>query len=140
MAHRITKWLKDARGGMAVEMALIAPVLILAMLGAADLSQIGLQRSDMLASARSGTQYFIAGGSDVERARQIVERSWSSMPEGGRVIVHRTCECGGVESSCIQLCPAGVPPDVFAVIELQAEVNGVFQAYQTVANDKVRVR
>ncbi|MCC5997006.1 MAG: pilus assembly protein [Oceanicaulis sp.] len=140
MVRKVISWLKDRRGGMAVEMALIAPVLVLAMLGAADLAQIGLQRSDMLSAARAGTQYFIAGGTDVERARQIVERSWTAMPDGGQVVVNRSCECGGVTASCIQLCTDGSPPDIYALIELQAEVDGVFQAYQTVAHDKVRVR
>ncbi len=133
-------WLKDARGGMALETAFIAPVLLLAMLGAADLAQIGLQRSDMLSAARSGTQYFITGGSDAERARLIVERSWTSMPAEGRVVVSRSCECGGVTASCVQLCTDGSPPHMYAQIELQAEVNGVFSAYQTVAHDTVRVR
>lgn len=140
MANSLKRWLEARDGGMAVEMALIAPVLVLAMLGAADLAQIGMQRSDMLSAARSGTQYFITGGTDVERARLIVERSWTAMPEGGRVVVHRSCECGGVTASCVQLCTDGAPPDIYALIELQAEVNGVFQAYQTVAHDKVRVR
>ena len=133
-------WLNDARGGMALETAIIAPVLLLAMLGAADLAQIGLQRSDMLSAARSGTQYFITGGSDAERARLIVERSWTSMPAEGRIVVSRSCECGGVTASCVQLCTDGSPPHMYAQIELQAEVNGVFNAYQTVAHDTVRVR
>ena len=136
----IARFRKDGSGATAVEFALIAPVLAALMVAAADLAHIAFERSDMLGAARSGSQYFMAGGTDLERARTIVERSWSAMPENARVLVTRTCECGGVTASCNLLCPDQSVPISYANIEMQAEMDGVFIDFYNVASDKVRVR
>lgn len=132
--------LRDRNGNSAIEFALIAPVLAALMVAAADLAHIAFERSDMQGAARAGSQYFMAGGTDLERARTIIEAGWGSMPDTARVVVTRTCECGGTEAACNLLCPDQSVPVSYANIEIQSEINGVFVDFYDTASDKVRVR
>lgn len=140
MLARILAFLRDRHGGPAVEFALVAPLLAGLMVAAADVAHIAFERSDMLGAARSGSQYFMAGGTDVDRARTIIEQSWESMPDNARVAVSRVCECSGVSASCNLLCPDTTVPIAFAVIEIEADIDGVFVDFYNRASDQVRVR
>ncbi|MFN3836013.1 MAG: TadE/TadG family type IV pilus assembly protein [Glycocaulis sp.] len=130
----------DCAGTSAVEFALIAPVLLALMVAAADIAHIAFQRSDMTGAIRSGTQYFMAGGTHTDRAQAIVEEAWSSRPEEAVVRVERLCECGGVEASCNLLCADQSVPLAYAVITIEAPVGGVFVTQYSTVSDKVRVR
>jgi Flp pilus assembly protein TadG len=140
MVSIFKRWFKDRSGAGAVEFALIAPLLGLVMVAAADIAHITFERSDMLGAVRSGSQYFMAGGTNTERATTIVETSWSNMPQNAVVAVNRICECGGVTASCNLLCPDQSVPIAYAVIEIEADVDGIFVDYYSRASDKVRVR
>lgn len=140
MIAGLRTFLRDRCGGPAVEFALIAPLLAGLMVAAADIAHIAFERSDMLGAARSGSQYFMAGGTDAERARVIIEQGWSTMPDNARVLVSRVCECGGETASCNILCPDTSVPIAYAVIEIEADIDGVFVDYYNRASDKVRVR
>ncbi len=140
MIAGLRTFLRDRCGGPAVEFALIAPLLAGLMVAAADIAHIAFERSDMLGAARSGSQYFMAGGTDAERARVIIEQGWSTMPDNARVLVSRVCECGGETASCNILCPDTSGPIAYAVIEIEADIDGVFVDYYNRASDKVRVR
>ncbi len=134
------RWWKDRSGAGALEFALIAPMLGLVMVAAADIAHIAFERSDMLGAVRSGSQYFMAGGTNTDRAQTIIQTSWSSMPENAVVKVNRICECGGATASCNLLCPDTSVPIAYAVIEIEADIDGVFVDYYNRASDKVRVR
>lgn len=140
MIKCLLRLLRDRQGNTAIEFAFIAPVLAALMVGATDLAHIAFERSDMLGATRAGSQYFMAGGTDLERARTIIEQGWGSMPETARVLVTRTCECGGQVAQCNLLCPDQSVPVSYANIEIESEINGVFVEYYETASDKVRVR
>ena len=130
----------DRSGAGAVEFALIAPLLGMVMVAAADIAHIAFERSDMLGAVRSGSQYFMAGGTDTDRAKIIIQTSWSSMPENAVINVNRVCECGGATASCNVLCPDTTVPIAYAVIDLEADSDGIFVNYYNTASDQVRVR
>ena len=140
MFSMFKRFKKDRSGAGALEFALIAPLLGMVMVAAADIAHIAFERSDMLGAVRSGTQYFMAGGTNTDRAKVIIQTSWSSMPENAVVNVNRICECGGVTASCNVLCPDTTVPIAYSVIELQSEIDGIFVDYYNTASDKVRVR
>ncbi len=140
MFSTLKRWWKDRSGAGAVEFALIAPMLGATMVAAADVAHIAFERSDMLGAVRSGSQYFMAGGTNTDRAKIIIETSWSTMPENAVVRVNRTCECGGVTASCNLLCPDISVPIAYAEIEIEADIDGIFVDYYNRASDKVRVR
>lgn len=130
----------DRSGAPAVEFALIAPVFLALIAGAADIAHIAFQRSDMAGAIRSGTQYFMAGGTHPERAQAIVEEAWSSRPAEAVVRVERICECGDVEASCNLLCPDQTVPLAYAMITIEAPTEGLFFTHYSAVQDKVRVR
>lgn len=129
-----------ARGAAGVELALIAPALATLLIGIVDVGLIAYARTDMHGAARSGAQYFMAGGADLDRAETIVRSAWSDMPEDSLISIDRYCECGGSTADCYALCPDGSPPDVFSEIRLTAALRGMFLEYENVAADKVRIR
>lgn len=79
------RFLLDRSGAPAVEFALIAPVLLALIAGAADIAHIAFQRSDMAGAIRSGNQYFMAGGTHLNR------HGPSSRRHGARGPRRRSC-------------------------------------------------
>lgn len=130
----------DRSGAPAVEFALLAPVFLMLIVAASDVAHLAFQRSDMTGAIRSGTQYFMAGGTHPERAQIIVEEAWGSRPEEAVVRVERICECGDVEASCNLLCPDQSVPLAYAVITIETPMAGLFLTHYSSVSDKVRVR
>ncbi len=139
-ASLIPRFAADRSGAPAVEFALIAPLLLALVVFAADIAHIAFQRSDMTGAIRSGTQYFMAGGTHPERARVIVEEAWGTRPEEARVLVERICECAEVVASCNLLCPDQSVPVAYATITIEAPMAGLFMSHYSSVTDKVRVR
>ncbi|MGY6531218.1 TadE/TadG family type IV pilus assembly protein [Glycocaulis sp.] len=140
MSRLLRRFASDRSGAPAVEFALIAPLLLALIVAATDIAHIAVQRSDMTGAIRSGTQYFMAGGTVPERAQTIVEEAWSSRPEEALVRVERICECGEVAASCNLLCPDQSVPLAYAVITIEAPIGGLFMSHYSNVSDKVRVR
>jgi Flp pilus assembly pilin Flp len=124
----------------AVEFALIAPLLAVLAIGTADIGKIAFDRTDMFSAARSGAQYFMSGGSDLERARYVITSAWTKAPEDAIVVIDRFCRCDATEHACNTPCPDDSAPDAFARINLQGTVRGVFLGYENLASDTVRIR
>lgn len=140
MGQFIRNFLCNDRGAAAVEFAFIAPVLAALMLGVFDLGRMTYDRTDLHAAVRSGAQYFMAGGDDVEAAILVIEQSWSSRPEMSQVTVEKCCKCAGVDAPCGQLCDDGSVPDIVHELEATAYFAGLFGQYEVSVNEFVRTR
>ncbi|GGG97974.1 hypothetical protein GCM10007420_12190 [Glycocaulis albus] len=140
LMKRLSDFLRDRSGTPAVEFALLAPVFLVLIVSAIDVAHIAFQRSDMTGAIRSGTQYFMAGGTHPERAKAIVEGAWGSRPDEAVVHAERICECGETEASCNLLCPDQSVPVAYAIITIEAPVSGFFMTHYSSVSDKVRVR
>lgn len=136
----LARFLASRRANVAIEFALIAPVLAAMLIGLVDFGRIGFVRSDMFAAARSGSQYFMAGGTDTARAHTIIQSAWTNMPANAVIDVRRVCECAGAAGQCNVLCTDGTVPVSYAVIELSAELDGIFVDHSNAASDTVRIR
>jgi pilus assembly protein CpaE len=130
----------DERGTSAVEFALIAPVLAFALLGVAEFGQMAYQRTDMHGALRSGGQYVLNGGRDLDVAREIVERSWNSMPSDGEVNVTRYCLCGETEHACSAPCSDGSVPEAYITLAAHATLGGLVMESGEATDDAIRVR
>lgn len=138
---RIARALSRARdGNAAVEFALISPILALMLVGIVDVGTIAYQRTDMFSAVRAGAQYFMAGGSDFDRAAELVRRSWTEAPADAVISVDRFCECQQVVNACTDPCPDASAPDAFARITIKARVDGILKEYGAWASDVIRVR
>jgi Flp pilus assembly pilin Flp len=131
---------RNESGASAVEFAILAPVLALALLGVADFGQMAIQRTDMHGALRSGGQYLLNGGRDLTVAREIVLRSWSSMPEDGIVETSRFCLCGETEHVCSAPCSDGSVPTAYITLRAHATLGGMFIDSGESTDDTIRVR
>lgn len=131
---------RDERGASAVELALIAPLLAVLTLGVAEFGHLTFQRTDMHGAIRSGSQYVLNGGRDLEVAREIVLRSWSTMPDDGQVQATRFCLCSNVEHACNAPCTDNSVPEAYIQLSARATLGGVTIGYGHSANDAVRIR
>jgi Flp pilus assembly pilin Flp len=129
---------RDRRGASAVEFGLLAPVLAITLLGIAEVGQIVYQRTDMHGALRSGGQYVLNGGRDLDVAREIVVRSWTALPEDAVVEVTRTCLCGTVEHACNAPCSDGAVPEAYINLSARATLGGIVVDYG--ADDAIRIR
>lgn len=136
----LVQLIRANQGNVAVEFALIAPVFVIMILGLADFGKLALERSDMLAAARSGGQYFMTGGTDTARAETIINASWTGKPENGTVSVTRVCTCSRAAWSCNTVCTTGDIPVSHAHIDLSATVDGIFMTQQFTSSEEVRLR
>lgn len=130
----------ERRGASVVEFALIAPVLAALLLGVAEVGHITYQRTDMHGALRSGGQYVLNGGRDLEVAREIVIRSWSSMPEDALIEATRFCLCGDEEHACSSPCDDDSVPEAYISLRAQATLGGVVVDYGETAHDSIRIR
>lgn len=131
---------KSRKGAAAVEFSLLLPVLAIMLVGVIDVGIIAYERTDMSQAIRAGAQYFMAGGTDFDRAAQVVRNSWTEAPKDAVVAVDRFCLCGEIVSACNQPCPDASVPAAYARITASAQVEGIFKEYGTYTTDVIRVR
>lgn len=137
---RRKSFVEDDRGVSAVEFALIAPVLLFALLGLTEMGSQAYQRMDMHGALRTGGQYILNGGRDLDVAREVVERSWTSMPEDAVVETTRTCYCDTDEHACSTPCDDDSVPVAYINLRAHATLNGVLVSAGETADDSIRVR
>lgn len=96
--------LSDECGTMAVEFALVAPVLVTLLLGVADYGMAAVELSKLRAAARAGIQAVLLSPTDTAGAKDIAE---TMAPEA---VVTLTCHRpDGTSQDCTD---AAAPPDV----------------------------
>jgi Flp pilus assembly protein TadG len=85
----------DRRGVSAIEFAAIAPIMVIAMLGAYDLGNAAQQQIDLQEAVRSGGAYAMGHPTDVAGIQTIVANSlpsgWTLTNPGGVAAV--ACSC-----------------------------------------------
>jgi Flp pilus assembly protein TadG len=140
LIRTIFSFARDERGVSAVEFALIAPVLMIALLGVVDIGNVVFKRSDMESALRSGVQYFMNGGDDLSKAEDVVTESWTTKPDDVSVIAERFCMCAAVEHACNALCDDDSYPASYNRIRATATFPGVLMDDSYDAQQSVRVR
>lgn len=115
----------DDRGVSAVEFALLAPILSLSLVAAADLGLAEYQRMTIDHALRAGAQAAVADRpiGEVSKAAERtlakhfqVATSGGSNPEVVALSVKRYCACPektSVEVVCSTVCTASAPPFIF---------------------------
>jgi hypothetical protein len=127
-------------GVAAIEFAFIAPVMIAGLLVVCDLGKMLLDRTNMQSAARTGMQYLMNGGRDMDAARNVVLAAWSSKPADGDVITERYCLCAEVEHACDTLCGDQSTPEFYTRISLVGTLNGLWSQHAQTADEVIRIR
>jgi Flp pilus assembly protein TadG len=136
----LLRFRRDQSGVAAVEFALFAPILAMSLVFLVDLSNYAVQRTDMESALRSGVQYFMNGGSDLDKAKSVVLASWTSKPANATVVVERFCLCGSSEHVCTATCSDGTYPLSYSRIRAVAQYNNILIDLTNNADETVRVR
>ena len=140
MCRFLLAFARDERGVSAVEFALVAPVLLISLLGVVDLGNVVYQRTDMESALRSGVQYFMNGGDNLAKAEQVVTASWTTKPAGVTIIAERFCLCGTTEHACNAMCDDDTYPMSYNRIRATAVLPGILMENSYEAEQSVRVR
>lgn len=131
----------DERGVAAVEMALVAPIIAGIALVSMNLWQATLRRQQQEEALRVASQYYMLGGNDDARARELGLAAWVDKPANATMVVSRVYRCGDAQVEAATLCgDAQTPPATMVKIVASATFEGaVFQPSQT-RSEMVRVR
>jgi Flp pilus assembly protein TadG len=98
----------DNRGIAAAELAVVAPVLLLLLLGTLDIGNY-LQTSIRLErAARAGAQYAAASSADMAAIQARVIAAWPELTTADVPLPTLACECAATVVACTQACPSGL--------------------------------
>ncbi len=103
---------RDESGVAAVEMAMIAPILVMGLLLMMDIGMAVKERIDLDQSTRAGAQAVMANVNDTTEIKNLVVATAEGDPDV-TVSVEKVCSCSGAAVSCANWCSAKEPPSVF---------------------------
>ena len=136
----LKRFVKDREGVAAIEFAMIAPVLTFLVLASVDLGKMLIDRTDMQSAVRTGAQYLMNGGQDLDLARDLVLASWASRPEAGTVISERFCTCAEVVHACTSLCSDASIPESYVRLKAVGTLDGFLTDASERTEEIVRIR
>lgn len=119
MAHRsvLVRLVRARDGSFAVELALLAPVLILLVGGVLDYGTMTYQAMALQSAARSAAEYLRTHPSDVAGANAVAAAASSLQPQGLAVTSGSVCECpGGTAAACTAVCAGGALPNLYLAV------------------------
>ncbi len=109
-AHLLRKFTRSDSGVSAVEMALIAPVLMIIFIGLIDYGIAIFKKIELTGSVRSGAQYALIKSTDMAAIQTTVINSSNLDPDNLVVDTpYKTCECsdGTLDATCTVTCSTG---------------------------------
>jgi Flp pilus assembly protein TadG len=120
-------WLpRSRRGNVAVEFAMIAPVLGVVATGLFEYGSAVNTSAMLRDAARAGIQYATAHPTDAAGIQQAVLGSLGVRPGDVDVKVGTFCECNGGTATCGSTCPDGSLADVFVAVSATKPTDPVF--------------
>lgn len=138
--RRIRELPGDRSGAIAIEFAILAPLLVFGLLGMADIG-IGIAtRMELDRIVRSGAQAAISLNNDAAAIRALVLAS-SATQAGLDVEVDKLCSCAELAASCTALCSGGAAPSVYFGIEAERPYAGLlFGERPIVSSARIKIR
>jgi Flp pilus assembly protein TadG len=120
---RLHRFIIHSGGVSAVEFALAAPILILMLAGIVTGWAYSMQLMEMRTAVKTGANYVLQGGADLDAAKSAVLQSWTNKPEDANVLILRQCSCGGTVSTCSAVCTGnGSIPSMSVIITATGSV------------------
>ncbi len=114
MRHLFQKFRRQEDGAIAVETAIVTPILILALLPAVDLGLHIYTMQKMNKATDSGVEYLVNGGRDEAILRNIVQDSFGSYISQQELVVQAWCGCISAGSGDGDGDEVGNEPDGYA--------------------------
>lgn len=162
---KLKKFIRNEKGAIAVETALLTPILIFALLRATDIALEVHASQQMSKAVKSGVQYVVAGGRDETSMAGIVKDSFSNTISEDAVQVKAYCGCitetpganGSVEDAeiggmytkfetelsedlCTSVCASDSEISKLIEISLTYETRGIFKSKDLVSRLQTRIQ
>ena len=120
-----------ARGSVAIEIALLAPVLAALLLGSVDLGTFIFQKMQVQSASRAGAQFAIQSAGNADDAAGIANAalaSSSNLDAGTSVQSESFCACGKDETpvSATTGCGGPCPDGGFPALSVRVTVSNTF--------------
>lgn len=107
-------FLSDRSGVSAIEFAVIAPVLLVMVVGIFDGWSLAASMLNIRAAVNAGANYVIQGGQLSGTAQAVAMSAWVDPPTDASVAVDQVCYCSGASATCGVLCSAtSAPPATY---------------------------
>lgn len=97
-----------SRGVAASELAVMAPVLLLLLVGTADVANLIQTNIRLDRAVRAGAQYAAGNEADLTGIRAQVMAAWPELTAADVPLPFLVCECAGTVIACDQSCPSGL--------------------------------
>jgi Flp pilus assembly protein TadG len=137
MMTYLRRFIRHDGGVSAVEFAFIAPMLLVLLAGISTGWTYSNQLMKMRTAVKSGANYVLQGGVDLDAAKSAVLMSWSNKPGDGTVQVIRQCTCSGAVAACSTVCAGnGSIPNMSVIITATGSVD--MPLYNLFATAKVQ--
>jgi Flp pilus assembly protein TadG len=123
----LNKFRQSTSGVAATEFALVAPVLLILVLGLIDVSTAVTGSLDLKTSARAGAEYALANSDDAIGIRAAVIGATGNTSATLTVTTTVFCECARVALTCGQTCPLDSSvPDQFVKVAVSDAYSPLF--------------
>jgi Flp pilus assembly protein TadG len=128
---KMSSFLRDAKGASAVELAIVAPMLLILLLGLFEFGTAVNEKSKVVAAARAGAQLALTGTTDTATITNAVTAATGLTPADLTVNITTFCECqDGTSVQCDGTCPVGtvrtfISVDVSKPHEINMNVPGI---------------
>lgn len=139
----LRRFRRNEDGVVAIEFAMIAPIIIFAIMAMADLGLASYDRMKLTAGVRSAAQYMMMLGEDADIAKEIVIRSSGLGEKITGVEVFAYCACSGSEgqaTECAVECSDGNMTNVYTRITASANSKQLLHSWTLLSDVEVRKR
>jgi Flp pilus assembly protein TadG len=119
MSRKSKIW-ADERGAAAVELALIAPVMVIIGLGLLVGWSLASAVLYMRASVETARDLYIQGAGDDGYVRQAALHTWQSRPQDGEIAISRIYRCGKEVVTATSVCTGPAAPAIYVRIKATA--------------------
>ncbi len=115
VTQKLWSFVRSQRGGAAVELVVIFPVLLLLFIGAVDYGRLFFTSITVSNAARAGAEY---GARDISSSADTASMNAFAQQDGQEagtlaLASRRYCECAGAPNGSCSACSGGAAPDVF---------------------------
>ena len=125
--------LRDRRGNMALEFALLLPAILILLGGIIEFGSAMYASSALESAARAGAHYAFEKGLDKSGIEQAVKSASTYPPQKLTVSSSMFCECAGVTVSCSSDCAGGYAPFKFVTVQVSAPNDPWFPVVEKLA-------
>jgi hypothetical protein len=119
----LRRFIVHSGGVSAVEFALVAPILVLLLAGIVTGWTYSMQLMEMRTAVKTGANYVLQGGTDLDAVESAVLMSWTNKPDDAAVDAVRQCYCAETDHECSSVCTDKSIPNMSVIITATGSVD-----------------